>query len=111
MAIRCIQQMAILIFIAALKLEKCVHALNQSEAALRSWFGVAKGLGLAEKDIAAIAGVTATILSPRQKLPEVIGPDQMKEMLLKWRTMRGDMATKEELTAVLRNLKLTEAAG
>ena len=84
---------------AEARLEGCIKAYNDSEAAVKLWKSVAKSLGLTEEHISVICGDQGG--EPTK--------EYSREMLLKWRELKGENASRDNLIVVLKKLKLNEA--
>ena len=81
-------------------MRKAFKIVTDQSIALQNWQKIVEQLGLLQDQITEIE--TNFGGSPRE---------QCRQALLMWRNVKGTKATRKVLSRVLRNLKITDAAG
>ena len=81
-------------------MRKAFKIVTDQSITLQNWQKIAEQLGLLQDQITEIE--TNFSGSPRE---------QCRQALLMWRNVKGTKATRKVLSRVLRNLKITDAAG
>ena len=80
-------------------MRKAFKIVTDQSIALQNWQKIAEQLGLLQDQI---TETETNFSGPRE---------QCRQALLMWRNVKGTKATRKVLSRVLRNLKITDAAG